>query len=331
MESDHDSDFYDDEVYDDLGRPVVWSYYWVSLNHLVLLIIFHFSAVGLLHFFIPKKFNEQQRKTLVCYIIQIVATTVSLGLTIAAGWMCGKAPICVEISRDRLRLVAANAELLVDLYIFELIYRHLNWQLVLHHVSTMFLVGTIVVSVQVTLDPYFLILGSIFFLQANTEQFVFVALYLHRIKHCHAPKVLVGSAIQTMVFKLTSSAGAIALWIAKLIQPAVEHKSPVYVFFVCFFPFALLLLTISQGFGTMVLLRLAYGHPRNSQAESSPVDRTIDEANIQGSPSSSQCVMPSIISDFGPPSLSPSLAIDIPASRAGHLWDVVNDRTIDTG
>lgn len=146
-------------------------------------------------------FTESQRRCTVIYVMELVETSVALAFLLAAY------PLFTEdrLTETDARNIAACANLVFSLYIFELLSRpDMRLSLRAHHVSTIVfffaVFWTLEGDVQHTVN---IVRGfCVQLLAALTEQSTFLGMVMYRFEHPAAGRILKVSAVQTLAVKL---------------------------------------------------------------------------------------------------------------------------------
>ncbi|KAG9284768.1 hypothetical protein G9A89_000917 [Geosiphon pyriformis] len=139
-------------------------------------------------------------KNCTTYILEIIFTTVILVIQISIY------PVLrVELNYTNYQLSQTCCLLMVDLYIFELIYRSMRIPLIFHHLIS---IAINVIAYYVLIDT----LGVILIFQATTEQTTFFGLLFYRLKPSWAAPVLFFSAVQVFLAKVAGLIWAFTFW-----------------------------------------------------------------------------------------------------------------------
>lgn len=112
-------------------------------------------------------------------------------------------------------MVRASASLVSSLYLFELFYREkMRFAMICHHTLTVFATSFVIILLDKTSDPSFILSGSLWLFQATTEQLTFIALFGYRLEW--QPRILRPllkiASIQSMIIKTTSIIACIYIW-----------------------------------------------------------------------------------------------------------------------
>eukprot|EP00045_Choanoeca_perplexa_P008905 m.83946 g.83946 ORF g.83946 m.83946 type:complete len:419 (-) comp14667_c0_seq3:85-1341(-) len=168
---------------------------FVALSNLLFVALRRFwSAWGLL--------SLRHQRNLVTYILEIVVTTMMLGVQLSITTLIGN-PDSLSLAARANQAERAEKYIftpLVALYVFEMIYRtKLGWELWLHHGITVLLSLLMVQTVRTDGSIYTIRVAYVVVLTATTEQMSFVALAyrIYRIgtelEHGDEKEELVGS------------------------------------------------------------------------------------------------------------------------------------------
>jgi hypothetical protein len=114
-----------------------------------------------------------------------------------------------------LEQIRTAVTLITVLYLFEMIYREkMRFAMLCHHCLTIFASGFMIVLLDKTQDPSFILTGTLWLFQATTEQLTFVALFGYRLEW--HPKILRPmlqfAAIQSLLVKMASVVACIVIW-----------------------------------------------------------------------------------------------------------------------
>ncbi|PRP75987.1 hypothetical protein PROFUN_01703 [Planoprotostelium fungivorum] len=234
---------------------------WFTINVYVLIMATYF-LVRLLHdVILPnhvvgkmrwwKEFTHEHRRTMVIYVLQVVYTTIALGLQFAA------IPVFwLEYRPHRLNFLQYACNIVAVLYCTELLYRtKMRIPMITHHISTLFAIS-IGFSMLFTLeDPSFISTGAAWLLQATTEQTTFVALFMYRMKiHMRwVQRLLYISALQSLLFKMFSTALTTYYWAQYQRFPESSTKPATVWAWNFMFWTATLCLMVTQFWGSWIL------------------------------------------------------------------------------
>ncbi|CAG8652569.1 9739_t:CDS:2 [Ambispora gerdemannii] len=155
--------------------------------------------------------------------------------------------------------------ILIDLYIFELLYRPvMRLPLIAHHFTTIGLViyGTYIIKECQNLDLFTLALILLF--QASTEQLTFLGLFFYRIKPSWSSPTLFFAAVQVFIVKFATLIWCYVFW-GKYLLPNKDGKAIVTGFNVVF-PIGGLILFGTQLWSTYVVWVIAKKAHQNTNA-----------------------------------------------------------------
>ena len=156
-----------------------------------------------------------------------------------------------------MNMIRASSALITSLYLFEMIYRErMRFAMLCHHCLTIFAIGFVMVLMDKTQDPSFVITGSLWLFQATTEQLTFVALFGYRLEW--APRVLRPmlriAAVQSLLVKIASIGACIFVWFkyqkSSEVVPTYNHAWDVVIWI------AALGLMITQFWGSWVVWKM---------------------------------------------------------------------------
>lgn len=121
----------------------------------------------------------------------------------------------LDFTVDKLEMIRTAVTLITVLYLFEMIYREkMRFAMLCHHCLTIFASGFMIVLLDKTQDPSFILTGTLWLFQATTEQLTFVALFGYRLEW--KPRILRPmlqiAAIQSLLVKMASVIACIFVW-----------------------------------------------------------------------------------------------------------------------
>jgi len=226
------------------------------------------------------------QRTMVIYIISVIVTTIALILQLIA------TPIfLLRFSKNSVDCVRGAACLIAVLYFFELTYREkMRVQMLAHHIITVFISSFILIMLDRTNDPSFILTGNLWLFQATAEQTTFVALFMYRI---FSPAKIVRtllyiSSLQSLIVKMASTVGTIyvfARWQInahyKDINPNIDGK--LQITWQVLFWIAIVGLSITQFWGSWVLYIM--GKTIEKRYEKKNQSDKMTKKNIVSSPS----------------------------------------------
>ncbi|CAG8753411.1 4931_t:CDS:2, partial [Ambispora leptoticha] len=148
------------------------------------------------------------------------------------------------------------ALIVVDLYIFELLYRPvMRLPLVMHHCITICIPIFVAYIIQEGDNLDLLPLALIILFQATTEQITFVGLFLYRIKPSLSSRTLLFAAVQVSILKFSMLVWSYVFW-GRYVLPHREGQSLVKAFNVIF-PISGIILFGTQIWSTYVVYKIA--------------------------------------------------------------------------
>ncbi|GAA5888855.1 hypothetical protein JCM6882_002878 [Rhodosporidiobolus microsporus] len=185
-----------------------------------------------------------QRNT-VTYFLNAFYTTIALGLQLVA------APALVRsYTQLGVQCITVTSCMIAALYVFEMVYREsLRPSLLAHHLCTLLAIISLFVSIENSYHPATVTVGVIWLFQATTEQSIFVALIMYRLK-LNARLTLLTlrfAAVQSFICKFAFAVYLLVFHSLYLVQ-FTSLATDVY-FSVIVYTVGLLLLT-TQAYGS---------------------------------------------------------------------------------
>ncbi|CAG8528344.1 9500_t:CDS:2 [Ambispora leptoticha] len=214
-------------------------------------------------------------KNCTTYLLEIFWTFVALALQLSVYRL-----LIRDFNYHDYETAQYMALILVDLYIFELLYRPvMRLPLIMHHCITIFLVifGTYIIQECDNLD--ILPLAIIILFQATTEQITFVGLFLYRVKPSLSSRTLFFAAVQVFILKFSTLVWSYVFW-EQHVLPNRDGQSLVKAFNVIF-PICGIILFGTQIWSTYVVYKIAIKARRNSKDQkhtnNNPDEKKLEE------------------------------------------------------
>ncbi|KAF9029329.1 hypothetical protein BDZ89DRAFT_1014422, partial [Hymenopellis radicata] len=156
----------------------------------------------------------ENRRNTVTYVLNSFYTTLAFTLQMFCSPMLAEQYTVVHASELRVCVTV-----ITGLYLYELIYRHsMRIPLMAHHLFTLFAILFVAISTQISANPAVFPAGLIWVFQATTEQSIFIALLVYRLKYSKAlvQPFLKFAAIQSFLFKMVFAIYLLVWWGLKL-------------------------------------------------------------------------------------------------------------------
>ena len=226
--------------------------------------------------------DSNKRNNVVIYIIQIVGTTAALFLQIWGGidvvfrWED-------ETSPAKMELLQVSLQLLVVLYIWELIYRkEIGLPLLVHHIVTIANMQLIAASFFDTHAILYIRFAVLIGFHATTEQLSFVALYLYRMNAYPRWQAFwfYFSGFQAFAVKTLVTVATAIYYIVLVRSGEVSFDDNWGAFWIVFFPIMTVCLYGAQVYACRVLYLLGKKSQRNADKMAVQEDGTDEETEL---------------------------------------------------
>ncbi|KAI5480049.1 hypothetical protein MNV49_002014 [Pseudohyphozyma bogoriensis] len=207
-----------------------------------------------------RKLSFENRRNTVTYVLNTVYTTIGLGFQLPIISSFGG-----EYTFRGIQCLKITGVMVVALYLFELIYRpSMRLPLLVHHICTIFAITSVFVSVQYTNHPSVITIGGIWLWQATSEQSIFIALFMYRLRYRASvvTKILKFSAVQSFLFKFGFAVYLIVYW---GMHVAKYHSNPVDIYFSVVVCTIAILLMATQIYGAWAVWSIAQKLNRDTE------------------------------------------------------------------
>lgn len=158
-----------------------------------------------------KHFDSEKRKNIIVYVLEIVVTTVSLGLCV---FITPNLLGIGDLSMTTLKFLNLIGHLILSLYLFEIAFKDgMHKSLLLHHFSMITLYYLAIIFFQRTEQVWILRAALFLMYGALTEQSTFVGLLLYRFESKWTAIVMKVSSISSILIKTACVVLASYAWV----------------------------------------------------------------------------------------------------------------------
>ncbi|KAK0527579.1 hypothetical protein OC842_004830 [Tilletia horrida] len=256
-------------------------YFYHSMTFILFLILWIITLLitkALTACFGPRytSLNFDHRRTTDIYVLNVILTTIAAIMQFAAmsAFSMDFRPWHFNIIRAGIMLISAN-------YVFEICYRpRMRWQMLAHHVLTLFITMLSISVLYKTRDPTILLSGNLLLFLATLEQPTFIALFLYRLRFPRraVKRWLFFSSVQTIIVKSVAALGTILVWA----RWQVHNRSGTSKAYDALLYIAIVALYLTQWWGAIVTLRIAESVDKRYDADLAAPGRVDGTDDVEG-------------------------------------------------
>ncbi|CAG8498362.1 4810_t:CDS:2 [Ambispora gerdemannii] len=249
---------------EEIPNGTTWSLF--TTNHVIYFLALYLmskTCERIIRRYINPNLSLYHVKNCTTYVLEIIWTTIALGLQLSCYRLMTR-----DFNYRDYQVAQIIGVILIDLYIFELLYRPvMRIPLVMHHFTTIFLViyGSFIVTNCENIDLYAQALILLF--QASTEQSTFIGLLFYRVLRSWSSWVLFFSVFQVFAVKFGALIWCYVYWgkSRTYVLPNKDHE-PLITGFNVVYPAGGLVLFGTQIWSTYVVWKIA-SRSRRDQRE----------------------------------------------------------------